>query len=248
MDNKYTVYRHIAPNGKMYVGITSNVPKYRWNYGKGYKTNKYFTRAINKYGWENFKHEILLSNLTKEQACCAERIFIGYWDLTNSKHGYNKGLGGDSVGKMTLETRKKMSKSRIGSRNPMYGRGGIKSPVYGTTHSKEVRLKISKSLTGRKLSKEHCENISKGRKGKNCGINNPMYGKHLSDDAKAKLSKANNNKKKAVIAIDKNTLQIVGHFDSMMDAERKLGVKSGNISNCWSGKYKSAGGYIWRYA
>ena len=67
-DYKYTLYRHVAPNGKMYVGITSKKPEYRWENGNGYEANQHFTRAIKKYGWDNFKHEILLTNLSEEDA------------------------------------------------------------------------------------------------------------------------------------------------------------------------------------
>ena len=50
MDKKYVVYRHIVPNGKMYVGLTRMNPITRGNYGNGYKTCILFFRAINKYG------------------------------------------------------------------------------------------------------------------------------------------------------------------------------------------------------
>ena len=45
MDN-YTVYMHISPSGKKYIGITCQKVKNRWNSGRGYKNNKYFARAI----------------------------------------------------------------------------------------------------------------------------------------------------------------------------------------------------------
>ena len=64
--NNYMVYRHTAPNGKMYVGITSQGSIRRWRNGNGYSHNKHFDSAIRKYGWNNFKHEILLDNLTSE--------------------------------------------------------------------------------------------------------------------------------------------------------------------------------------
>ena len=64
----YTVYKHTSPNNKVYIGITSRKPEYRWNSGKGYINNKYFTTAINKYGWNEFEHSILYENLSKEEA------------------------------------------------------------------------------------------------------------------------------------------------------------------------------------
>ena len=38
MENKnYTVYMHICPNGKRYIGITKLKPQERWGNGKSYK-------------------------------------------------------------------------------------------------------------------------------------------------------------------------------------------------------------------
>ena len=50
---------HTSPSNKKYIGITSLKPEYRWNKGNGYKTQTVFYRAIQKYGWDNFKHEII---------------------------------------------------------------------------------------------------------------------------------------------------------------------------------------------
>ena len=50
INKKYTVYKHIFPNDKIYIGITCNSPKTRWgNQGYGYK-NQLVGRAIKKYG------------------------------------------------------------------------------------------------------------------------------------------------------------------------------------------------------
>lgn len=155
----YTVYRHTAPNGKMYVGITKMRPKRRWDCGRGYKENEYFSRAIAKYGWDNFNHEILLEGLTVDEASLAEKIFIGYWDLTNRNKGYNLESGGVANWEMTEETRRKiseaqigrkaseetkrkMSEARRGKRNPMYGKRGTN---YGKHFTQATKDKMSAS-------------------------------------------------------------------------------------------------------
>lgn len=62
-DKKWKVYRHINKiNNKMYIGITSVSFKSRWRNGKGYNICPLFYKAINKYGWNNFKHEVLTKN------------------------------------------------------------------------------------------------------------------------------------------------------------------------------------------
>ena len=77
MENNFTVYCHISPNGKKYVGITAQEPEVRWNNGLGYKhRNPHFWRAIQKYGWNNIEHIVLANNLSKVWACQLEQIFI----------------------------------------------------------------------------------------------------------------------------------------------------------------------------
>ena len=114
---KYCVYKHTSPSNKVYIGITYN-PKRRWYDGNGYlhkrKDGKYnqplFARAILKYGWENFTHEILTDNLSKEQACELEKKYIKEYDSTNSQKGYNISFGGDVLmyGKTHSEETKRL--------------------------------------------------------------------------------------------------------------------------------------------
>ena len=67
-DRCYIVYMHTSPSGKRYIGITSkNPPEKRWLNGRGYR-NEYIKNVIQKYGWDNFEHEILFNCLTKSEA------------------------------------------------------------------------------------------------------------------------------------------------------------------------------------
>lgn len=90
----WVVYRHTSPSGKVYIGITSDVNK-RWaNNGLKYCCkNTTFCRAIRKYGWTNFKHEILFSDLTKEEACLKEIELIKQYKLLGIS--YNESNGGE---------------------------------------------------------------------------------------------------------------------------------------------------------
>jgi len=92
--NDYTVYRHISPSGKVYVGITKLPVRYRWKqYGIGYLNCKLFFKAILKYGWDNIIHEIVLSDVSKSEAIYAEKYLIKWYKL----HGisYNTADGGE---------------------------------------------------------------------------------------------------------------------------------------------------------
>lgn len=108
----YCVYKHISPSGKIYIGLTAQKVEERWRKGSGYKKNQAFYNAIQKYGWDNIKHEIVAENLTKEEACKIEIELIKKYDSTNSDKGYNISLGGELswLGiKHTEATKKKMS-------------------------------------------------------------------------------------------------------------------------------------------
>ena len=70
--NNYIIYCHTNKiNGKKYIGQTCQSPQKRWgNNGSEYinKGNIHFKSAILKYGWDNFTHEILYTNLSPQEA------------------------------------------------------------------------------------------------------------------------------------------------------------------------------------
>ena len=75
-NNNYSVYIHISPSNKYYVGITKLEPSRRWGKnGCGYKKQGFYN-AIQKYGWDNFKHEIIAEHLTESEACNMEITLI----------------------------------------------------------------------------------------------------------------------------------------------------------------------------
>ncbi len=92
-EHNYMVYRHIAPNGKSYIGITKQDAERRFQDGNGYKTQKVFWRAIVKYGWDNFQHEILAENLTEKEASEKEALYILEFNAF-APNGYNIAEGG----------------------------------------------------------------------------------------------------------------------------------------------------------
>lgn len=95
VERSWCVYRHTFPNGKVYIGITSVDPAERWKNGKGYSKNTYVRAAIEKYGWENVKHEILFTDLPEEEAKLTEIELIKKYQANHSEHGYNLTEGGE---------------------------------------------------------------------------------------------------------------------------------------------------------
>lgn len=142
----YTVYKHIGPTGKIYIGITRKRPEQRWDNGKGYKHSPHFWAAIQKYGWHDFEHEILASGLTKKEAEQMEVELIAKHHSTDRRFGYNADHGGSAPGRMSAETRRKLAAHMLGDLNPTRRLG---HPFKGKHHSEEARAKMSAAAKAR---------------------------------------------------------------------------------------------------
>lgn len=129
----YTIYRHTSPSGKVYIGQTCQKVWVRWLHnGNGYQDCPIFWKAILKYGWDNFTHEILLENISKSEADYAEKYLIKWYklhDITyniadggeggNGRIPWNKGIKTNIVPwnkgiPMADETKAKVSKAKKG--------------------------------------------------------------------------------------------------------------------------------------
>lgn len=142
----FTVYCHINKiNGKRYVGITGQPVNKRWLNGKGYQYNTHFNNAINKYGWNNFEHKIIVENIAKEEAEKLEIQLIKEWNLQDEKYGYNISDGGNIMNDKTREK--------------------IRNSLKGHDVSIETRNKISQSLKGKPISEYNLQKLVDARKG-----------------------------------------------------------------------------------
>ena len=80
-------------NNKIYIGYTTQTFKTRirrHNYGKSY-----FNKALKKYGKDNFKWEIIESEIPYELLGERETYHIKQFQSNISKYGYNLTKGGD---------------------------------------------------------------------------------------------------------------------------------------------------------
>lgn len=143
MLNNYTVYCHKnLADSKLYFGITSLTLNNRWGTkGQNYKNNLYFSRAIKKYGWDNFEHIIVKDNLPEACAKTLEKILIYKYNTRNPKYGYNLTDGGDGTCGYTF------SQDYINDlRIRISGEG---NPFYGKQHSDESKYKMRKARLGK---------------------------------------------------------------------------------------------------
>lgn len=198
--NNYTVYMHIAPNGKKYIGITYRDPTKRWgNCGYGYHKNEYFYRAITKYGWSNFAHVVLVSGISKEEAESIEVELIKKFRSNECEHGYNIEGGGNAQHSVNEETRKKISHALAGRKGAVRSEetcNKIRVALTGKGPSPETAAKISAALKGRHPTEEERRKMSMAHIGRiyteerNRKISVALTGRVFSDDAKRRMSES----------------------------------------------------------
>lgn len=199
----YKVYKHTFPNSKVYIGITIQEPNKRWLNGKGYHHNNYMINAINKYGWDNIKHEVLFNDLTKEEAINKEIELIALYKSNEREFGYNIESGGNYAGSMAEETKNKISLSSKGRKLSKETIEKIASKNRGKKRSLETIEKIRKANLNRRgwhRSFEHNENMRKALTGKKrtpeqCKrISEAHKGRFVSEETRVKIGLANKNK------------------------------------------------------
>ena len=101
IDKDYSVYIHTFPNGKRYVGLTKQNPEVRWGTnGSGYKEQPVY-EAIQEFGWDNIKHDIIATNLSRDEAQALEIEMISKYDTINI--GYNVSAGGGCGGNSWIQ-------------------------------------------------------------------------------------------------------------------------------------------------
>lgn len=251
----YFVYKHTSPSGKVYIGVTRQVPEKRWQNGLGYRKQKRFYRAIQKYGWENIAHEVVADNLSGEEADELEKQLIHEYKSSDKRFGYNIELGGNFSKAVSNETRERMravmttDEARARTREinkkrwsdpeahkKMSARfSGKNNPMYGRHVSDEEREKRRLRMIGKPLPPVMY------------GADNPMYGKHHTEETKAKIAESRRGSKnfraRKVRCIETDTV-----YDCIRDAFRCTGIRYDSISKVCIGKGQTAGGYHWEYA
>lgn len=228
-NRKFKVYMHTSPNGKRYIGITRQEnPERRWgSNGCGYIDNQHFWRAIQKYGWDNFKHEILFDGLTEIEAKQKEVELIAFYDSTNANNGYNISLGGDYNINVTPKPVKQ------------YTSAGVFIQEYECIKYGAIATNINKSAISM-----CCNNKAK------------FAGGYIWQFADVELTEEHiawcNNDKRSENCIAVHRYSMSGEFaqeyESMTIAALENNTSLASILLCCKGEYKTVANSIWRYA
>jgi len=181
------VYRHIRldKNEVFYIGIGSDDKGYYTRANCKDKTTRghHWGNVVSK---TNYEIEIILDNLSWEEACKKEIEFIALYGRSDLKLGtlVNKTDGGENRPNYSKEVRDKISeKVKLAWQDPEK-----KKKMLAANTNIETRKKISQKGLGRIVSQETRDKISKGNLGNNrpdlieynkkrSGKNHPYYGK-----------------------------------------------------------------------
>ena len=223
-EKKWCVYKHTNKiNGKIYIGQTCKVPQQRWANGEGYQKCTLFYKAIQKYGWDNFEHEIVKKDLTHEEADNEEKFLIACFESNKPDKGYNLTSGGEGA-EHSETTKQKMRDNQKGELNTFFGR----------KHSLETIEKMKQAHTGVHPSLETRKKLSESKMGKL----NPFFEKDHSEEFKDNLRKRLSKK---VLCVETGMI-----FNSAKEAGELLNIDSSCINKCCRGERKTAGGYHWK--
>lgn len=222
-------------NGKVYIGQTIQAggfnARYRGNLSN--TTNGHLKASIEKYGLESFKViEVYDVAFSKEELDIKEQLYIKQYKSYEPQYGYNKELGGAN-GSPTEETRKKLSRAKIGKTPSEETRKKLSRANKGkkkVCFTEETRKKMSEANRGKIISVETRKKISETNKVR---MNRPEIKKKISETNKKKLNrpeikkkiseamKGNKNRAKAIFCINTGI-----KFDTIAEAREWAELKS----------------------
>ena len=225
-DKNYYIYKTTnIVNNKFYIGKSSikNNSIDHWYLGSGVLLKK----AINKYGRDNFKKEIIEWCASLEESNEREKYWIEKLDALNPNIAYNIATGGDG-GYLGEEVNKRISKA-----------------LKGRKHTEEFKQHISKLNKGKKLSKEHIEAMRKA----NLGIKrSDEYKQKLREQMLKKYEKGYQNPNKIEIyKYDKKTGNYISSYSSCTEASIDTGLSRKTIQNVCIGRNENKD-FIWSRA
>ena len=222
---KCYIYRiQNAINQKCYIGLTTKDPHVRWlahRYKANAKTNRVLYDAINKYGIDNFKFEVLetFDDISFKELLIKEVEAIKKYNCFYPS-GYNMTLGGEgSFGvKYSEETKQRMTLMRLGKKRQPF--------------TEEHKAKIGAAHIGKEITEAHKSILSQ----KHSGTGNPMFGKTLSESHRQKISAA---KSQQVLGFLKSPKGDVIEIKNITQFCKDYSLCIQGISKLLKGKYKS---------
>ncbi|MBP5326598.1 MAG: hypothetical protein J6Y98_01630 [Bacteroidales bacterium] len=240
----YSVYMHTnIENGKVYIGKCYRKPSYRWgidgsNYlrcsrGHTHADQRHFAHAIKKYGWENFKHEVLYKNLSADEAAKKEIALIAKYNSDDPSKGYNMTKGGEGCsGRIVSFETRKLLKSSLRKYNGIFQYNKNGKNIREWANCEEIlnyfKVKSDSNLYSHLLGKQKTF----------CG-----YIFKLEEMDNVQYKRKTTSKKIRCYSKEGDYIKT---FESYQEAYKETGALPSVIVKCLRNECVSAGGYVWR--
>lgn len=220
------IYVYTSPSGKKYIGQTiHSLMERSGKRGHGYRGCECFYSAIQKYGFDTFKREILkevkISELDE-----TEKEFIQKYN-TLMPNGYNISAGGQMIGK-SRKIRAVYQYSAVDGSLIREWEGG--APEIARETNINGNRALERCLIGKSYTcYGYCWSYIKME--------------HFPIENK----KVDNNKKE-IKQYSLNGKELLRVFSSISEAARESGCERSAIKRCCRGELHYHGGYIWRFS
>lgn len=150
--NAGVIYKYTSPSNKIYIGQTVDeqrrISQHKWQAKNNPKD--YFHRALAKYGFNNFKYEVLFytkSNCKENLKVVLDAMEKYYIRKYQSKvKGYNLTDGGEGILNASTETRDKIRKANLGRRQSTTTIQKISSTLKESYASGKIKVKGAKKV------------------------------------------------------------------------------------------------------
>ena len=228
------VYKHTRMDNGLpfYIGIGKTIRRVK---SKKYRNN-YWHKIVSKHG---YNIEILHTDISWEQACELEKLYIKQYGRSDLGLGplVNMTDGGEGISNMSIESRKKISNSRIGKKLSDETKSKIGESSRKRHITQETREKISKIHKNKVVSDSSKKKMSKAKKGKYLNESNPQFGKKHSIESKRKISELKQGEKNFSSKLTNNDVNWIRDNYISKHPEfgcralgRKFKIDSGSIS------------------
>lgn len=241
-------------NGKQYVGKSKN-HKNRWyNHGS---ENTLISQAIREDGKSNFDFEVI-QECDNSEMNDLESYYIAFLD-TLVPNGYNISPGGTQIAeeskkkmseahkgkKISEDTKEKLRIINTGKKMPPEAIERTRLSKVGVARSEETKEKIRKTnSTPEAIERSRLANLGVKRSDEvRANMSKAQLGNKHSEETKKKMSKTRTQHK--VLQIHPDGTETL--FDSIRDAEAKLGIRYTYINRVCRGERKQYNGFIFKY-
>lgn len=223
------IYKIKNPLGLVYIGQSVNIEKRFIQYKNPSPSQSKIFNSIKKYGYNNHSFEIVeICEINKLND--RERFWQDFYNVLSCGLNCRTTSAKDKSGILSNTTKSKISQSRK----------GIKSLWL---NSEERSLKISNSLTGKKLSEEHKLSLSKAQTGLKRSKEaikksvDSRAGFKMPNEAKNKISESqkggNNSFSKKTINTETNVI-----YNTAIEAAASIGMSYGSFNHYINGRTK----------